>query len=56
MDIYDSASVNGQAEMKKQDKGNEYTRKLLAKKYEDLKDPGVEGKKDETKWKNFETN
>ena len=55
MDIYDSSSTNGQVEIKKQDNGNEYTRKLLAKKYEDLKTTG-EDKKDETKWKNFETN
>lgn len=56
MDIYDSASTNGQVEIKKQDNGNEYTRKLLAKKYEDLKTTTGESKKDETKWKNFETN
>ena len=56
MDIYDSSSTNGQVEIKKQDNGNEYTRKLLAKKYEDLKTTTGESKKDETKWKNFETN
>jgi len=53
LDVYDSASSNGQAEQKKQDNGNEYTRKLLAQKYESFK-PGDEKKEEE--YKNFETN
>ena len=36
IDVYDSATQNGQAEQKKQDNNSEYTRKLLAKKYEDF--------------------
>ena len=37
LDIFDSSSSNGIVEQKKQDNGNEYTRKLLAKKYDDFK-------------------
>jgi hypothetical protein len=53
LDVYDSASSSGQAEQKKQDNGNEYTRKLLAQKYESFK-PNEEKKEED--WKNFETN
>ena len=53
LDVYDSASSSGQAEQKKQDNGNEYTRKLLAQKYKSFK-PNEEKKEGE--WKNFETN
>lgn len=56
MDIYDSSTSSGQAEQKKQDNGNEYTRKLLAKKYEDLKGPEDGSKKNDPKWNNFKTN
>jgi len=53
IDIYDSSSIPGQAVRKKQDNGSEYTRKLLAKKYEDYK-PTT--KTDDQKYKDFKTN
>ena len=54
IDVYDSASSNGQVEQKKQDNGNEYTRKLLAQKYENFKPTNASSK--EENYKNFETN
>ena len=53
IDIYDSSSVPGQAAQKKQDNSNEYTRKLLAKKYKDFKPKFEDG---EQNYKDFETN
>jgi len=53
IDIYDSSSVTGQSEQKKQDNGSEYTRKLLAKKYEDYKPTN---KVDDQKYKDFKSN
>ena len=53
IDIYDSSSVTGQSEQKKQDNGSEYTRKLLAKKYEDYKPTN---KVDDQKYKDFKPN
>ena len=54
LDVYDSASTNGKVEQKKQDNGNEYTRKLLAQKYENFKPTNANTQ--EENYKNFETN
>ena len=54
IDVYDSASSNGQVEQKKQDNSNEYTRKLLAQKYENFRPTNADNKKEN--WKKFETN
>ena len=53
IDVYDNASVSGKAEQQKQDNGAEYTRKLLAKKYDDFRPTN---KTKEENWKDFETN
>jgi hypothetical protein len=53
IDVYDNASVGGKIEQQKQDNGSEYTRKLLAKKYDDFKPTN---KTDEQKYKDFKPN
>tara|TARA_B100001123_G_C15339904_1_gene1034413 strand:- start:1287 stop:2699 length:1413 start_codon:yes stop_codon:yes gene_type:complete len=53
IDVYDNASISGKAEQQKQDNGAEYTRKLLAKKYDDFRPTN---KTKEENWKDFETN